>query len=253
MNNWLRINENMYHLHSREKGQGGITSGTVYHLCQDNVDLAVKLYLDIDDEVDYPDLETITYFSSVSSQVLPVVVSHSPVFDQEGAYIGCSAPFLYESRGNTNDLLYTLPKEEVFSYLYSLCHTVDIFTELHIQLCDWAIYNLRFGENTTYQLPFSLYMIDDSFYEQQKDKPIKELSLINRMEMNRLIISIVDEFFDGEDLAIRHIKKEYINRYDLASNPLRLLEKDCEPYNTLGEFFSSFHHKKKTKRYRNAK
>ncbi len=243
MKNWLRINENMYCFDPREKGQGGRTSGTVYHLCQDNVDLAVKLYLNLDEVEDYPDLETITYFGSISSQVLPVVVSHSPVFDQEGDYIGCSAPYLYESKGKTSDLLCNLPKKEVFSYLHSLNQTIDIFTDLHIQLCDWAIYNLRFGENASYQLPFSLYMIDDSFYEQQDDITTKELSLINRMEMNRLIASIADDFFHTEGVTLLKSEREYVKKYDYVSDPLRLLEKDCKPYATLGEFFSSVHHK----------
>ena len=243
MKNWLRINENMYYFDSQEKGQGGRTTGTVYHLCQDNVDLAVKLYLNLDEVEDYPDLETITYFGVISSQVLPVVVSHSPVFDQEGAYIGCSAPFLYESKGNTSDLLCNLPKKEVFSYLHSLNQTIDIFTDLHIQLCDWAIYNLRFGENVSYQLPFSLYMIDDSFYEQCDDQTTKDLYLINRMEMNHLIASIADEFLSARVDILPKVEREYVKRYEHVSDSLRLLEKDCEPYATLGEFFSSVHQK----------
>ncbi|HIT22206.1 MAG TPA: hypothetical protein IAB56_04485 [Candidatus Scybalousia intestinigallinarum] len=243
MKNWLRINENMYYFDSQEKGQGGRTTGTVYHLCQDNVDLAVKLYLNLDEVEDYPDLETITYFGVISSQVLPVVVSHSPVFDQEGAYIGCSAPFLYESKGNTSDLLCNLPKKEVFSYLHSLNQTIDIFTDLHIQLCDWAIYNLRFGENVSYQLPFSLYMIDDSFYEQCDDQTTKDLYLINRMEMNHLIASIADEFLSAREDILPKVEREYVKRYEHVSDSLRLLEKDCEPYATLGEFFSSVHQK----------
>ncbi len=243
MINQVRINNKMYLLDTKD-GKGGTSTGVVYHLCRDEVDLAVKLYLDKEDSdgVIYPDLDDLKAFCRISSEVLPVLLSRFPTYDEKGNYNGCCTPFLYETRGNTLDLLYTLPKEEVIASLYALSKVVDKFTDLGIELEDWAVYNLRFGENPAYQLPFSLYMIDDSYYEfSEEDSQV--LHSLNRTEMNHLIASLVEEYFyyhRSRTSSFRLTPNElrYLERYEDSFDPVGLLEQDCREFDTLGECFS---------------
>lgn len=240
------INHKVYEL-PLEGGIKGETSGICYHLKDEDVDWVVKLYYDTSwDEKVYPTLEELEVISRIHEQVMPVIVSEYPVFDSNEDYVGCAAPFIYESKGKTKKILYREPIENILDGLHKIQQVIPIFTKHRIVVNDWTIWNMRIG--TIKDLKIGMYLFDDSFYEVSNlsDKMIEGL---NQREFNNLIFTIIDDYFfrNGNIKYDSMEQQEFCDRFGKSKySPLSLLENESRGYPNLETYLESA----KEKQYR---
>lgn len=162
------------------------------------------------------------------------MLSHYPVFDLDKNYIGCAAPFLEESMGETSDILYTLPREQVIEDFYKLKESIPKISGKNIGLCDWGIHNLIIGENKS--LPFGFYMVDDSSYFLDKD-----VDDYNSFEINLLVTDMIDFYFSKSGFRFMNdLEKAYLSTFRKMASPVSFLEKESEGYSCMAEFLSDY-------------
>lgn len=183
------IDNKKYSLDLIPVSKGGF-SGVTYHLKEDGLDLAVKLYNQYSNSLMdyswYPEFYALEYFIKVSDYTYPVLLSKFVVTDEDDNYIGCASPFIYETRGNIEECIFKLPREMVLNGLLSIINTVPIFNKAQIVLDDWNINNMKFGN--IQGLGEAFYMFDDSNYR------IGDTSCANNLIANALIEDIIADF-----------------------------------------------------------
>lgn len=216
-------------------GEKGNSSGICYHLKNEDVDWAVKLYYEKPcDEKFYPTLGELKVLGEIHEQVIPVIVSEYPVFDSGGDYIGCVAPFIYEPRGKTKEILYQEPLENVLNGLHKIQETIPTFTKYKVVVNDWAIWNMKIG--VTKNLEMGMYLFDDSFYE-ISDASSETIEEWNQMELSYLIFTMIEQYFvDVEYESMT--QKEFCSRFE-EKNSLRLLEQESRGYSNLESYLES--------------
>ena len=238
------INHQMYEL-SLVGGVKGNTSGVCYHLKDETVDWAVKLYYEEDwDEKLYPTLEDLEFFGRIHERIAPIIVSQYPVFDSSGRYIGCCAPFIYESQGKTEDVIYQKPSHEILMELHKVEDILPIATENRIALNDLTLFNMKYGK--TKDLKQGIYLFDDSFYEVSSMSKEK-LTKWNQNELNELIYTIVALYFfkNRETQYESDEQKEFFARFHgEIDNSLALLEEESGSFQTLGDYLEFVRKKK---------
>ncbi len=216
-------------------GMNGKTSGVCYHLKNETVDWIVKLYYEEDwDEKLYPTLEELEFFGSIHEKIVPIIVSHYPVFDSSGKYIGCCAPFIYEPHGKTKDVIYQKLSHEILLQLHKVENTLPIATENKIALNDLTLFNMKYG--MTKDLKGGIYLFDDSFYEVSSMSK-ETLTKWNQNEFNELIYTIVALYFfrNGETQYESDAQKEFVARFHgEIDHSLALLEEESKGFQTLG-------------------
>ena len=229
----IMIDNQVYDLELKNGKKG--STGKCFRLQKGDVDLAVKIYFSKRKlDVVYPELKELKYFTTYSKETYPIILSHYPVFDLNEKYIGCAAPFLEETAGNTSDVLYTLPRKQIIEGFSKLQDSVSIINKHYIALCDWGIHNLVIGKGK--DLPFGVYMIDDSSYCLDN-----EVEKYNFLEMNMLISDMIDVYFNRLGFNIfGEYEKEYVSRFSHIQDPVALLEKESEGYSCIGEFLKDF-------------
>lgn len=242
------INDELYKLNLKN-GIHGKSSGVCYHLQDKNQDLAVKIYYNKHGDNDFPEDWEIEIFGEIHTQVLPVVLSQAPVYNEKGDYIGCCSPYLYETKGKTREILYTLPRDYILNCLSRLEETIPVFSENRIELCDWSIYNVMLSEGK--MLPFDMHLIDDTFYRLTKSNP-QLLTQENRGCLSDLIISIIENHtLNGVDYSVSNcpyflnLRSTLGEKYD----PITYLEKESRGYFNLDDYFRDYLEVQKKKKF----
>lgn len=230
----------MYSLDSSSKICGN-TTGICYHLVTGEEDLAVKIYYE---GVDYPRQEEIEFFGKFSKEVVPVLISKYPVFDESRNYIGCAAPFIEETQGKAKDILYTMQSEKFLNGMIEIQEKLFVFDRNGIFLSDWGIHNLMIGKGQ--QIPFGIYLVDDSYYMRVDF----DVELHNQQVFYQLIRSIVGHYLRKKGLFNCHMEEEeetFLNDFLEAltlSNPffctIPKLEKEMTGYNNLQEYLDDY-------------
>lgn len=242
------INNELYRLNTKD-GIFGKSSGVCYHLQEKNQDLAVKIYYNKNGDNDFPEDWEIEIFGEIFEDVLPVVLSQAPVYNEKGKYIGCCSPYLYETKGNTGDILYTFPRNYIFECLTKLEDTISIFSENRIELCDWSIYNVMISEGKN--IPFDMHIIDDTFYRLTTSNP-KVLNQENRSCLSDLLVSIV-EYYSLSNGGNSNINYPYflnlISKVGQKYDPVSYLEKESRGYSNLDEYFKDYAKIQKKKKF----
>lgn len=223
------INEKKYVLELKKIGEPGF-SGTVYRLKQDDLDLAVKIYHeDLPTDVPlYPTKEELIYFTKNANETFPILLSQYLVEDLNHNYIGCACPFIEETRGNTEDAIFNLPKDFIFEYLFRIHDTLPLFNKRKIEMDDLNISNIILGSNET--LPEALYVFDDSNYS--VTKKITD----NSQVFNNLIEDIVDTFC--EDNIDKRVSNILSREMKLRENYLDFLVEHSKDCKNVGEIIS---------------
>lgn len=237
------INNQLYQLPLTHAIKGE-TSGICYHLKNENVDWAVKLYYKNEEKIYqiYPTLLELQKICSIQKQVVPVMVSEYPVFDEFNQYIGCCSPFIDETRGKTCEILYKESVDLILEGLYKIQETLSIFTKNYIEVSDWSLSNMKFG--SVKNLDFGMYLYDDSFYG-LSDVPKWHLAERNAAELNHLIYTIISDYYDyhnkkedafllsEEELGYRDAFCNRFNYWERSESSLVLLEKESHKFPNL--------------------
>lgn len=224
----IYIEGKSYILPEHPVAQAGAT-GTVYRLPIDQEDSAVKIYHSEpilgDDDICYPSLDELEYFIDFSKETLPILLSKHIVYDEDKQYCGCATDFITETRGNTADALFSLPKEFVFDKLHQLWSVIPILDEWGIESNDWSLENIKLGKGR--ELSEMIYLYDDSNYHVSRSKTN------NLWEANYLIEDIVAYY------CSTHFQEEIAERIcdsiTQRDNTLTYLERQSKNFSTLAE------------------
>lgn len=235
------IQEKIYSIYNHDFLGSGY-SGSVYRLQTDSIDLAVKIYrqkvLDFCEKESswFPCRETLQYFVEQSHEFYPVLLSHYLVEDMLGNYIGCASPYVEEINGKTVNCIWQLATDQFFTYFENLWKTISHFTSKEIEIEDWNADNIILGRGR--DLPFDLYMIDDSSYKRSPHPSF------NQDEMNNLLEDVITSS-PYSPLVIEKVLMEFQKH----GNILSYLEKRCQGYCRIGDLMEDYSDCLKKKRY----
>ncbi len=227
------INDELFELKGDPIGRGEL-SGVTYRLRRDNLDLAVKLYYHEhpfgDDDSWYPDIHTLEYFTEISHDVYPILLSHYKVEDENHNYVGCASPFIEETRGPTGDAIWNLPRDSFFTYFYKIFGQIPKLSKAGVVLDDWNINNIRLGNPVSYEE--GIYCFDDSNYFLSDD--VSSNNLID----NELIENILCDYI--EDKYSYDLQSKVLEGLKSKRNYIDFLEKNSLGYATIGEFLNDY-------------
>ena len=148
------------------------------------IDYAIKLY----HSWDYLSLEDITRLQEFYLDSFPICLSNYPVFDEKCRYIGSASSYIEENYGQTEEVIYQVPLEKIYSHLSQLEEKIALVTTKNLVLWDWGLGNLLYGKGQ--DLSLGLYMIDDNGYYFDSGITFKE----NHQELSYLINDIIARF-----------------------------------------------------------
>lgn len=227
------INDKMYELENKAISNPGF-SGTCYRLKEGDLDLAVKIYHSEhpygDDDLWYPDIDTLKYFIDKRENLSPIILSQYEVLDEYGNYVGCASPFVHETRGKTSETIWTLPRDLFFTYFYNLFKIVPEVSKVGIVLDDWSICNIKLGHPTGHDE--GIYSFDDSNYYIDKD------TTFNNLICDSLVKDIVSYYI--EDKYTPDITNTIMKMLRNGKNCLAFLENNSAGYNCVGEFIDDY-------------
>lgn len=223
------------------------SSGTCYHLENQNLNLAVKIYHTSDSRVAkmfgkivFPDEKVLNKLIDVSAISSPILLSQYVVRDKNGSYIGCARDFI-ESQYSSDDCIqafFQFPKEKIFSYLQNIQSNISILDTHHIRVNDWIVDNSLFGTKDGVE---GLYIFDDSDYFISDD-----ILDFNYLAFNDFIADFVDGFL-VED-SYQSVKPYILRQLDSYSNAVDFLKQVSDSYETIGDGLT-FHANKVKRKY----
>lgn len=227
MNKNIYINKQFFSL-PLINGKSG-NSGSVYHLVKDNEDLAVKIYhssIEEDDYPWYPNENDLVYLTKQYQKISPVVLSKYKVDDSNHTYIGCASPYIYETRGETSDAIWLLPRDTFFDYFYNIIDTIPYFNSKKISLCDWSMNNIILGKTKNIDQE-KLFIFDDSDYS------VEDKATDNYIEVNNLVEDIIYNYIEDEDSKT---KDKILTKVKRNTHYINFLEKYSKSNSNMKEF-----------------
>lgn len=226
----IYLNETLYTLPSEPIAKPGAT-GMVYRLQTEQEDLAVKIYHDKpilkDDVVCYPTLDDLEYFIDFAPETLPILLSKYAVYNEQKQYCGCATDFIMETRGDTAEALFTLPRDLVFDYLHQLWDAIPILNDWGIASNNWSLANVKLGKGK--HLSERIYLYDDSNYSVRRKRT-------DNIGEAALLIEDIVAYYCSSRFDERIYRKIMADIYQ-KEDPLAYLERQSSSCSTLAESF----------------
>lgn len=219
-------------------------SGKCYKIYTDDKILTVKLYLKeptlLDDEIFFPNQETLEKFIKLSGYTDPILLSQYLVRDSDGNYIGCAREYIEPSAPNTTEAVFHLPKEKALEQFQKIEEKIPIFDDNDILLDDWNSYNIMLGriENGEEKL----YIFDDSSYIFSS-----YCKQSNHHEFTHLVEDMIDEYLFAHSLD--KVRSSVLDELKASYNPIHFFENISNNSDTLGNGILQYAKKMKDRYY----
>lgn len=193
------INEQLYDLDEKNRIGYGTTSD-VYRLKQDNLDLAVKLYIDYyKKEKRRSIVENIRKFNEIAEEVYPIILSTDIVTDIDGNFIGSTTPYISSDKEAEYPIL-DLSCESFFKYVNEIREKSKILSHNRIALSDCNDNNIKLGTISNIPDIERIYLFDDDKYRIYDSSDLlhteDKLNEMNSYNIDDLIESIMSRYYN---------------------------------------------------------
>lgn len=245
----IKINDQIYKMKLQAISKEKTYSGTVYPLQVEENLMAIKIYRtkkDFPSEQQddwFPPLEDIQEFIEVSYQSFPFLLSNCIVLDEENKYIGCGTYCVTETKGDTKQIIFDLPRDKFFQDTDKLREQIPVLSKAKISLSDCSIDNIKFGTITKKPKEERLYIFDDSNYRIEEDYDIKTITKENDKCFNELALDILYFYLHTNQIPL-DICYEILDEVRKHNDHFSFLEKESRGYLNMNEFLLDY-----TKRY----
>lgn len=224
----IYINDEKYVINPSTDYLNEGASGTCYKVRKNDKLLTVKLYrsqpIQNDDEVIFPDENTLEILTQLSTLVDPILLSRFITRDEDGNYTGCARYYIEPTTTDTTKAIFQLPKDVALTHFKKIEEKIPIFDRAGIVVDDWNSYNLMLGKIANGDE--SLFLFDDSNYFQSSYAN-------NYGEFMHLMEDLVEEYL--QSLSMNYKQSSIIKELRNSGSPISFFDnisKDCD---TLGE------------------